>query len=458
MILKHFLLPIDIQASRILNENKSKFLFPNEKIYDIFYHPEKQKKIQILLGETTNEELSKKLFDLFWESKLLLPSAKYHLLSSINEFFAHEIIEKTKTKIQFEFLKKHSSFASDARKLKRKEKNQNIIKKISKLTGRKQCSIASIAKKTSIPYHQVRQVIKELQQTKFDIQSEKKDIDEQKDKIQSLETFQKVFPNFQDKNLTVSQMFKRLQTKFPFFENISRSHFYVNFLKRQGYVYVKPKLKHSLFQTAKKSQSRVLTTFLIYSVIKSKQFLMFYDETTIQMTKSGHYSWFHRTEAKERQIRVTNTFLKLNVIMTMDRLIAFTLSFEPFRSTAVQTFITTTCNHVFKHEAKDQDIYLVLDNAPKNRSKTLTEDCKNGVFRLIMTTPTTPQHNFAESIFHFVKKQIDRREFNTFEKAYKESQVEMSKKLLDVLENLTEENFGDARKMNLHDLQTTLNI
>ena len=253
-------------------------------------------------------------------------------------------------------------------------------------------------------------------------------------------------------------MLAKLRETAPFFRTISRSHFYLNFLKRQGYVFIKPKLKHALLQTGKKSKCRVLTTFAIYSVIKSKHLLMFYDETTIQMTKSGHYSWFHRTETKKRQIRVTNTFLKLNMIMTMDRVVSFTMSFEPFCSTAVQEFITTTCNHVFKNEANGRDIYLVLDNAPKNRSKALMENCRTGVFRMILTTPTTPQHNFAESIFFFVKKQIDRREFNMGDQYFREIQLQMAEKLLQVLEGLSEETFANARKMYLHDLQATLKI
>ena len=170
LIFKHFVLPVNLRIPRAFDASTQESLLLNEKIYDIFYQPEKQNRIQEMLGQTTKEELSKNFYKLFYDYKLLSPNARHHLLSSINEFFTPEVIQTTKLQIQAEALKTQVMFKSDVRQQKRKEVKQHLLKKISKLAGSKRFTFASITKKTNIPYHQVRQILHESQTNTSDFQ------------------------------------------------------------------------------------------------------------------------------------------------------------------------------------------------------------------------------------------------------------------------------------------------
>ena len=455
-IVEKFSLPIYSQSFQKSRSQLKATDILGHPVYDLFYEPSKREIISNHFGQTTNDRLIEDLEYLLNSPRIVNTTTKQDLIESIHRYFDPEVIDIMKKKIELDkYLKQITDETQGSNQKKMKVKSQ-IFKKIFKLRLDKTGSIASISRRINKPYHQVRSIINGHNEDIDNENDEFDGVEYSPDHINAVSSFCKLFLFFQQQNLTIHQMFSRMKTMDPFFTQLSRSFFYLNFVKKQGYVFVKPKLTHSLFQKEKKSECRVFTTYLISQIIRSKQFHIFYDETTVQMTKTGYSSWFHRSEPKERHIKVTNTFLKLNLITTMDSLIAFTVTFEAFNSIAVNKFILSTCNFLSLNKAKGMEVYLVLDNAPKNRSNYLKAQCEQGLFSLVMTTPTTPQHNFAESVFHYVKRRIDRREFQQGNDNHKETRYEMVDKLFDVLRHLSSETFSIARKMYLHDLKKTL--
>ena len=70
---------------------------------------------------------------------------------------------------------------------------------------------------------------------------------------------------------------------------------------------------------------------------------------------------------KESAIKATNIFLKWNLLITLEKIIAFTITFNSLNSTSVAKFISTTCVYILNNEGKGQNILVMMDNAPKSR-------------------------------------------------------------------------------------------
>ena len=426
------------------------------KNYDLFYSAEKKERFQKLVQNLSREQLKEYLKYIFTTKYGTKVNKGIDLLESVYEFFSDDVIKRTYLKIGNDIDIKQTQTREDSRVRIQLQSDQKLMKRIAKLKPEQKSTVKSISNRLNRPYHQVRFLLKTGKTTQQNIISERSKTERKAKRMKAIKKFGVNFRRYQEGNMTINQMFEDMKIGDEYCREISRSHFYKYFIRQQGFVHVKPKLKHSMFQVERKNESRHLTTFLIFKIIQTNQFLIFYDETTIQMTKSGYASWFHRTDEKERQIRVTNTFLKLNLITSMTRLISFCITFDSFNACNVAHLVNRTCVHLSENEARGREIFIVMDNAPKNRSNMLLNFCEDGPYRIVMTTPTTPQHNFAKSIFFFVKKRIDRLNFCSAEGKQKESKDVMVKQIFEVLRGMDGETFANARKMYLKDLQSTL--
>lgn len=455
-ILKHFTLPIHSRSLRPREYPSDVAQIFFHKTYDLFYQIEKREYIRRAFQETTKEQLENNLEQVFLNFTCLNKTENHNTISLIQSFFPPEIISRAKIEIDSKLYQDRVTFPCDLQRIKIAQKKTTLTKRIMKLRDQKNLSISKLSNKLKVSHNTIKRLVEENENQNIDYFENLIPFPPPVARIDALQQFKKLFPDFQEENLTIDQMFGEMKHVCPYFTSISRSYFYSNFIKRQGFVFVKPKITHSLFQKEKKNDCRILTTYLIYRIIESRQFLLFYDETTIQMTKTSYSTWFHRTEKKERAVRVTNTFLKLNLITSMNQIISFAITFGAFKGFSVSQLIISTCNHISEKQAKDKDIFVVLDNAPKNRLNMLKEQCTKGNFSLVYTTPTTPQHNFAESIFFFIKRKIDRRKFKIRGAYPKESKVDMAKSLFEVIASMNDETFANASRMYLHDLKGTL--
>ena len=455
-ILNSFTLKNQIAPRQIFKNPAVTLDFPIFKTYDLFYSLEKKEGFKRLINRVSKEQLKEYLKFTFVMMFGIGLNKNVSLLESIHEFFSDEVINRTRAKIEGDMVTRQTQTKEEIRAKTQLKKDDKLRRKISKQKREPKRTMKAISHSLNRPYHQIRLLLKagRTNQRSEDILQRKSQL--RSKRIEAVKLFHTNFRRYQEDFMTINQMFDDMRARNEFCRDMSRSHFYKFFVRQQGFVFVKPKLKHSMFQVARKQESRYLTTFLLYKIIHAKHVLLFYDETTIQMTKSGFASWFHRTDAKEKQIRVTNQFLKLNLVTSMTKLISLCITFDSFDSQDVSHLINRTCIHLSENEAKGQEIFVVMDNAPKNRAKFLTELCENGPYRIVMTTPTTPQHNFAESIFFFVKKRVERRNFCRSQGRQNESKEEMVHQVLEVLRSLDEEVFISARRMFLNDLQSTL--
>lgn len=75
----------------------------------------------------------------------------------------------------------------------------------------------------------------------------------------------------------------------------------------------------------------------------------------------------------------------------------------------ISDFINASVCHIHSNDSRNRTVFLILDNSPKNRTSSISRIAENNRVRIVYTTPTTPQHNFAESIFCCLKRRMTQK-------------------------------------------------
>ena len=120
-----------------------------------------------------------------------------------------------------------------------------------------------------------------------------------------------------------------------------------------------------------------------------------------------------KQETNKKEIFNSCVYLRLNIITNLTNILTFSLSFENYLSAEIESFINASILYLFEFKSMKKPIYLILDNSPKNRSKSMFQLADNNRVRFVYTTPTTPQHNFAESVFCLLKKSMSKYNFKS---------------------------------------------
>jgi hypothetical protein len=96
--------------------------------------------------------------------------------------------------------------------------------------------------------------------------------------------------------------------------------------------------------------------------------------------------------------------LKLLCVVSKEKIVAFCLSRESLLQEDITAFIRALLWNEMATNPPTNHLYLVLDNAPKNRGQAIKNMCLREEITLVYITPTTPEHNFTENFFWMAKK------------------------------------------------------
>lgn len=131
------------------------------------------------------------------------------------------------------------------------------------------------------------------------------------------------------------------------------------------------------------------------------------------------------------------------------------MTLDSFGKNETTGFLISLVSHFRSRRNGAPNIFLVLDNAPKNKSNRINEIVNLGLFHMVFTTPITPQHNFIESIFFFVKQRLNKKYFDEERDSSFMGMIGMAARVVEVLKTINQETFAVARRMWLHDLSLT---
>ena len=294
------------------------------------------------------------------------------------------------------------------------------------------------------------------EERKIQYQSKRKMTQLMKYNVDDIKSFKDNFPSFQKRKLSIKLMLKEMKMLNPRFEPMSLSFFYTHFLKKSKYVYRLPKIKYLMKFPKNKESARISNCFLVMSIYENNKTLFFYDETTISSRMCFKKSWFADSELSHVFMKPPDKFLKLNLITTVNRIISFGLTFESTDSNYVADFVIASSLFIRKENSLNHPFYLLLDNGPKNRSERIMKFVNTNIVRLVYTTPTTPQQNFAECIFGVIKRKLSElpRDMSAIQEHNSETHLLSS--VFQVLASITQENMRAARHSYYHEIASLL--
>ena len=429
---------------------------PNLHCLDVYHNLTLQRKLKGKIPKRPAFTLRKRLKAIFsrrFGNNGLIKSSKF---PDIFRFFPRRVILAAMGKLTENIFAPIEKSAQTKILTKKKLKLDRLVKKISKQKLRKFKSLSQLCRKTQTNYGQIRYLFRSADIVRR-VEIKLENLYETGRDLQNcFRFFRGKITDFRRDRFSILQMYEFMARNFPIIRQMSKNRFYTIFFKKVGLKFARPRGVQGAFCESKKIICRRLTTFLIERILAADQELLFYDESTVQLTLQTQKSWFFPWENRSRTFKVTNKFLKLGLISSMEGIIAFSLTFGNASSSKIANFVRSAVAFYRKQKRNNGEIFLLMDNGPKNRSVEMNEAASLGLFRIIFSTPTTPQHNFVESLFYFVKKNIRRLYSKNDRDGSFMTKVEMVQKVLMSLKSLSPAIFAKARKMYLHDLRRTM--
>ena len=239
---------------------------------------------------------------------------------------------------------------------------------------------------------------------------------------------------------------------------ICRRSFYLRVLRLTGFRFRQAKTRFGIIDCPKKREARVLTSMIIIRLMNSESCLYFYDESTFSMNDLRGKFWAHESDREPLHLRNPTLRLKLNIVISNDRLIAFQISLASHKKEDVAEFVLK----VMLTEANKKNMafkpYLVLDNSPKNRNKRFLEKVRESSFGLIFITPGTPEQNMSKSFFLLAKQEF--RKLNSLARINESENptFEMIKILLQAIQIVAKTKFSQIGSMFINEIASTLNV
>ena len=108
----------------------------------------------------------------------------------------------------------------------------------------------------------------------------------------------------------------------------------------------------------------------------------------------------------EKVMNDPNFKIKLNLIVSQEEILYFSLTDQSTTGDYVYRFILNSMINIIQQQRPIKENILIMDNAPKNRSKKIVNLAKKKIFKIIYIVPGTPQQNFIEIIFLLLKNKM----------------------------------------------------
>ena len=186
------------------------------------------------------------------------------------------------------------------------------------------------------------------------------------------------------------------------------------------------------------------------------EFLLFYDECTFSMNDFKRKFWTGVDDSQILHLKNPNLRIKLNVVISKRGVESFQLTTFSHRKEDVFAFITRSMAFLSRKTQNSSNLYLVLDNSPKNRWKKLFNAAKDSSFSLIFITPGSPEENMSENFFFFVKAEFANLKNLIAINQADNSAFEMFKCILQAMQTVTLSGFQRIMKLYLPGLEGSI--
>lgn len=163
-------------------------------------------------------------------------------------------------------------------------------------------------------------------------------------------------------------------------------------------------MSFGLQNSKKKNDARRMTSFLFSELFCSTKSVYFFDESSFCASDFGHKVWIKKDEDEKMVVRHPTINTKLMCLVSRDEVLSFRLSRNTPTKHDIQEFLLASIIHERKFGDVNRQIFLVLDNAPKNKSRETIKKLKKLNVSIAFITPGTPDLNIIENVFFFCKQ------------------------------------------------------
>lgn len=270
-----------------------------------------------------------------------------------------------------------------------------------------------ISRMVNVKYHHIVKYLKRYNKLDFDKKNVLNENKNNKIDQNDLKEFYKIFDEIKDLRLQGKEIFMECKDRMKCCKNISYSTFYRFFLSSNRLSYKKEKIIANVKKPVKKGICRIISISLLINLIKNGARVLFFDETTFQMTNLVKKSWFWKGTQNTLNIDQPCKFVKLIMLTSFRKIVSFRIQTKSSNGNNIYNFLKDTLAEFTRGRDKSDETIIILDNAPKNRVKKIKNLVYRFNIRLFFTTPTSPQMNFIENIFFDYKRLIRNSEVRT---------------------------------------------
>ena len=271
-----------------------------------------------------------------------------------------------------------------------------------------------ISKIVQLPYYRVRKFIKYIFETKENCKSKRNTFLSKWKDIHSDQMFHEFFENLPNKQITVQEIYHNFCANKLNPDHMSKSTFYNQFIKLNQIKYKKIKFISNNSFTLKHIWSRMIFLYVLNKISILNENLWYFDESSFEILNNNSYAWQYKNEKAFHSTKLYPIKLKLLLLVNSTKIISYYITVGKTTGEIVTQFLEKSLNNQRKIDPKNgKQVFIVMDNATKNKVKILKNLALNNQFIILYTCPHSPFSNFVENIFNMLKKKMTRVNINS---------------------------------------------
>jgi hypothetical protein len=277
-------------------------------------------------------------------------------------------------------------------------------------------TVTDVSKILKIPYHRVSKIHRNLAHIdELKAQRNKIYQNDLRDKNEN-QIFMEFFKNNPQTHHSLQEIYISFKRMYPELVPYSKSWFHKKFIQGNQISFKKTKIKNLSKNEEFKNKCRIIFISKLFHCLKSNNHTFFFDESTFEYLSDQLYGYAEKGQRSIKYLNYTPYYLKLFMIVDMNQVHGFQLTFNSTTGDMTYNFINDFLQRQKnKMDCKNESIVLILDNSPKNRIQRIKNLAINREVTLYYTVPTSPFTNFIENLFNIIKKKTHQT-FSSFQK------------------------------------------
>lgn len=296
--------------------------------------------------------------------------------------------------------------------IKKEKRMKRIEKALSRIQLQSKVTLFGLSKRLRIPYHHLveyKQLSNETihAEPKIDLICPKWNIDSH-----DINLFDAFFNSIKGSSPNLCSIHQQFIRQFPKFSDLPKSTFYLTFMKSRG-------IKHKRIKYVKLEKypediqmARNLFMRMFLHLSFNSEHIYFFDECSFELNHKNDRAFDQKGVQPTTETKLYPISVRLLLITSFTKVECFLMTNKStFGSTIYRTITEFFMRKLSTNNDCGSRLFLVLDNAKKNRVDDIKNLSKHSQICLVYIVPNSPYLNFIESVFLVLKKKVYSRPF-----------------------------------------------